>query len=276
MKVRIISSLIALLLLASLYVFPGLPVYIIIFLISALMFYEFLHVTNRKLTVGYYVICFLFTFMYYTNLYLTVGLSIIPAEYLYTINILIMVFFTLTILVASVFHKIKTFEEVTYTIFGFIYTVILFSFILLILKMEKGGLLFVYVWLGGLGCDLWAFIIGRRFGKTKIIKEISPNKTVEGSIGGAVGSIIMISVYTLVINKYFDAQIPWYLLVALYLPCGLFSQWGDWSASYIKRQFNVKDFGKIMPGHGGALDRLDSILFITPSVYLILLIAGLR
>lgn len=276
MKVRIISSLIALLLLASLYIFPGLPVYIIIFLVSALMFYEFLHVTNKKLTVGYYVICCLFTLMYYTNLYLTLGLSIIPAEYLYTINILIMAFFTLTILVASVFHKIKTFEEVTYTIFGFIYTVILFSFILLILKMEKGGLLFVYVWLGALGCDLWAFLIGRRFGKTKIIKDISPNKSLEGSIGGAVGSIIMITAYTLVINRYFDAKIPWYLLVSLYLPCALFSQWGDWSASYIKRQFNVKDFGKIMPGHGGAIDRLDSILFVIPSVYLVLLLAGLR
>ena len=154
MKARIISSLLALLLLVYIYIFPGLPVYILLFFISALMFYEFLHVTNEKLTLGYYIICSLFTLMYYANLYLTIGLSIIPQEYLYTLNILLTVFFALTVLVASMFYKIKTFKEVTYTIFGYIYTVILLSFIILILKMEKGGLLFVYVWLGALGCDL--------------------------------------------------------------------------------------------------------------------------
>ena len=276
MKARIISSLLALLLLVYIYIFPGLPVYILLFFISALMFYEFLHVTNEKLTLGYYIICSLFTLMYYANLYLTIGLSIIPQEYLYTLNILLTVFFALTVLVASMFYKIKTFKEVAYTIFGYIYTVILLSFIILILKMEKGGLLFVYVWLGALGCDLWAFLIGRSFGKIKIIKDVSPNKTVEGSIGGAVGSIVMITTYTIIINLFYDAGIPWYVLVALYVPCGLFSQFGDWCASYIKRQFNVKDFGKIMPGHGGALDRLDSILFILPSVYAVFLLAGLQ
>jgi phosphatidate cytidylyltransferase len=147
--------------------------------------------------------------MYYANLYLTIGLSIIPQEYLYTLNILLTVFFALTVLVASMFYKIKTFKEVAYTIFGYIYTVILLSFIILILKMEKGGLLFVYVWLGALGCDLWAFLIGRSFGKIKIIKDVSPNKTVEGSIGGAVGSIVMITAYTIIINLFYDAGIPW-------------------------------------------------------------------
>jgi phosphatidate cytidylyltransferase len=214
--------------------------------------------------------------MYYANLYLTIGLSIIPKEYLYTLNILLTVFFALTVLVASMFYKIKTFKEVAYTIFGYIYTVVLLSFIVLILEMKNGDFLFVYVWLGALGCDLWAFLIGRSFGKTKIIKDVSPNKTVEGSIGGAIGSILMITGYTIIINRYFYISIPWYILVALFIPCGLFSQFGDWCASYIKRQFNVKDFGKIMPGHGGALDRLDSILFILPSVYAVFLLAGFK
>lgn len=146
------------------------------------------------------------------------------------------------------FYKIKTFREVTYTIFGYIYTVVLLSFVVLILKMEKGGLLFVYVWLGAFGCDIWAFLIGKRFGKTKILNEVSPSKTLEGAIGGAVGSILMITAYTIIINRYFNAEIPWYVLVALYITCGILSQFGDWCASYIKRQFNVKDFGKIMPG----------------------------
>lgn len=276
MKTRVISALLALLILVFIYVFPGLPTYIVLFLISALMFYEFLHVTNEKLTLGYYIICALFTFLYYTNLYLTIGLAIIPQEYLYTLNILLTVFFALTILVASMFYKIKSFREVTYTIFGYIYTVVLLSFVVLILKMQKGAFLFVYVWLGALGCDIWAFLIGRSFGKLKILSEVSPSKTLEGSIGGAVGSILMITAYTIVINRYFNTQIPWYVLIALYIPCGILSQFGDWCASYIKRQFNVKDFGKIMPGHGGALDRLDSILFILPFIYSIFLIAGFK
>ena len=86
----------------------------------------------------------------------------------------------------------------------------------------------------------------------------------------------MITFYTVIIMRFLNAQIPWYVLIALYIPCGLFSQFGDWCASYIKRQFNVKDFGKIMPGHGGALDRLDSILFILPSVYVVFMLTGMK
>ena len=276
MKTRVISALFALSILVFIYVFPGLPTYIVLFLISALMFYEFLHVTNEKVTVGYYIICSLFTLLYYANLYLTIGLSKIHQEYLYTLNILLTVFFALTILSASMFYKIKTFIEVTYTIFCYIYTVVLLSFVVLILKMEIGGLLFVYVWLGAFGCDIWAFLIGKRFGKTKILNEVSPSKTLEGAIGGAVGSILMITAYTIIINRYFNAEIPWYVLVALYITCGILSQFGDWCASYIKRQFNVKDFGKIMPGHGGALDRLDSLLFILPFIYSIFLISEFK
>ncbi|MFA7673368.1 MAG: phosphatidate cytidylyltransferase [Clostridia bacterium] len=262
-------------LLFLLYILPDIPLYIMLFLISAMMFLEFLRVTNEKVTKGYYIICCLFTASYYLNLFLILEVGIIPREYLYTINILLTIFFALTILTASVFYKIKSFKEVSFTIFGYLYTVILFSFITLILNMQNGKLLFVYVWLGALGCDLWAFLIGRKFGKRKIIPEVSPHKTVEGAIGGFVGSVIMITIYTLIINRLCDIYIPWYVLLVLYIPCGIFSQFGDWCASYIKREFNVKDFGTIMPGHGGAIDRLDSILFILPSVYLIFVLAGL-
>jgi phosphatidate cytidylyltransferase len=239
------------------------------------MFLEFLRVTNDRVTKGYYIICCLFTAGYYANLFLILEMKIVPREYLYTINILLTIFFALTILTASVFYKIKSFKEVAFTIFGYLYTVILFSFITLIFDMHNGKLLFVYVWLGALGCDLWAFLIGRKFGKKKIIPEVSPHKTVEGAIGGFVGSVMMITIYTLIINRFCDIYIPWYVLLVLYLPCGILSQFGDWCASYIKREFSVKDFGTIMPGHGGAIDRLDSILFILPSVYLIFVLAGL-
>ncbi len=276
MKARVISGLVALFLLVFVYIFQGLPVYILLFLLSSLMFYEFLNISNKKVTTGYYLICALFTFLYYANLYLTIHLSIIPREYLYTINILIMVFFTLTILTASVFYKIKTLNEVAYAVFGFLYTVILLSFTVLILSMDKGYYLFVYVWLGALGCDIWAFIIGNKYGKRKIIKEVSPNKTVEGAIGGAIGSIIMVTLYTIALNYFFQETIvKWYVLFLLYFPVAILSQFGDWCASFIKREFKAKDFGKIMPGHGGALDRLDSIIFIIPSVYLILSLVGL-
>lgn len=114
-----------------------------------------------------------------------------------------------------------------------------------------------------------AYFVGTFLGKHKLCPEISPKKTVEGAVGGVVGGTIILLAFVVVyqlIMKYnghgFDINYIWVICVGLI--SGILSIIGDLSASLIKRQNNIKDFGKIMPGHGGVLDRFDSVLFVAP------------
>lgn len=110
--------------------------------------------------------------------------------------------------------------------------------------------------------DTFAYLTGRVFGRTPLIPKVSPNKTVEGSIGGIVGCVAVSVVYALIVNPSF-----WYKAIFLGLLGSFIAQVGDLVASKIKRQFGIKDFGWIMPGHGGVLDRCDSLIMTTPFVY---------
>jgi phosphatidate cytidylyltransferase len=125
---------------------------------------------------------------------------------------------------------------------------------------------FVFGWV----TDTFAYFTGRLFGKHKLIPAVSPKKTVEGAIGGAVCCAIVSVVYGFVIGKCFDGVAPNYIVLAL---CGLIiavvSQIGDLVMSAIKRQYGIKDYGKLLPGHGGLLDRFDSCMAVTVVLALI-------
>ncbi|MBR7181275.1 MAG: phosphatidate cytidylyltransferase [Clostridia bacterium] len=111
--------------------------------------------------------------------------------------------------------------------------------------------------------DIFAYFTGRLFGKHKLLPEVSPKKTVEGAIGGAVFCALGVMLYGLVANLAFDLQ-PNYLLLAIVgLMISVVSQIGDLVLSAVKREFGVKDFGWMLPGHGGLLDRFDSSMAVT-------------
>ena len=122
-------------------------------------------------------------------------------------------------------------------------------------------------------CDTCAYFTGMRFGKHKLAPQISPKKTVEGAIGGMLGCTLLMLLlacgYAAVMAKMGVYIHMNYIAIALATPFfALAGMLGDLSASVIKRQFNVKDYGTIMPGHGGILDRFDSVLFTLPCVYI--------
>lgn len=134
---------------------------------------------------------------------------------------------------------------------------------LLIGRESENWLLFLYLTLAvPIGCDTLALFIGKAFGKHKLIPAVSPNKTVEGAWGGVLGGMIGAFLVWLIAGVFLKKTVPalWIFLI-LGLFGAVFSEVGDLVGSYIKRVFSVKDFGKIFPGHGGMLDRLDSILF---------------
>ena len=177
--------------------------------------------------------------------------------------------------IALLFFKViitemKTnFVDIAITGFGIIYIIGFIMFIPLIYMSEHGKLLIWYLAISAWGTDTFAYLVGIKFGKHKLT-PISPKKSIEGSIGGIVGSTLIAIIYTYFINKICNAGISYLEITGIAVVLSVLSQIGDLAASSIKRYEDIKDFGKIIPGHGGMLDRIDSILFIAPFAYFLL------
>lgn len=131
---------------------------------------------------------------------------------------------------------------------------------------------FVLIWAN----DTFAYLIGKRFGKNKLLERVSPKKTIEGFLGGLLGALVTSIFVFLIINKTLTEQPIYKLWVWLILAViiSVFGTIGDLIQSKLKRQAGVKDSGIIMPGHGGMYDRLDSIIYASPFVYAFLLIVN--
>lgn len=120
------------------------------------------------------------------------------------------------------------------------------------------------------GCDTCAFHIGRKLGKRKLAPLISPKKTVEGAIGGVAGVLVLMVIYGLVMQYGFGLHVNYPYLTLYGLIGAAVAQLGDLSMSFVKREFGLKDFGAILPGHGGIMDRFDSLLFAAPAIELLM------
>lgn len=197
-------------------------------------------------------------------------IHIIPIKYVGIVE-----FLTIPVLVAVLFFQVivtnmKTnFSDIAYTFMGICYIVFCMLSIALVRGMENGVLLIWYLILAGWGTDVFAYLIGKNFGKHKF-SDVSPKKSIEGCIGGAVGAIILIMLYTFLINKYTDLNYSYLLTSIIGLILSILGQLGDFAASAIKRYVGVKDYSNIIPGHGGMMDRIDSLLFIAPFAYILL------
>lgn len=132
----------------------------------------------------------------------------------------------------------------------------------------KYGFLFVILAL----CSAWvadtgAYFTGTFLGKHRLCPEISPKKTVEGFIGGIVTTVLLFFVFSLIYGGIADAKVQYFGVILIAAVCAVISVLGDLTASILKRQCGIKDFGNIMPGHGGVMDRFDSVLFTLPAFY---------
>jgi phosphatidate cytidylyltransferase len=175
-------------------------------------------------------------------------------------------------------HKTLSIEKLCYMIAVTILATLSLTCIVTLRSLsDVHGVCYVVLCLAGawLG-DAGAFFAGKRFGKHKLAPEISPKKTVEGAVGGVITVCIVFVIYSfcyaMFMTKFMNTTVlPNYLLIAIIgLACGALGIVGDLSASVIKRQTGIKDFGNIMPGHGGLMDRFDSVLFVAPFMSLVL------
>lgn len=157
------------------------------------------------------------------------------------------------------------FAEVAEVFTGVLYITLSFASLSLLRQTPEGGYLYLLVFFGAWVTDTFAYFTGRFFGKHKLNPVISPKKTVEGSIGGILFCMISFVLFGIVMQFgkwHFTVHYPLLLLSGLL--CSVVSQVGDLITSLIKREHGVKDYGKIFPGHGGVLDRFDSVLAISP------------
>ena len=124
------------------------------------------------------------------------------------------------------------------------------------------------IFIGSWGSDTCAYLVGCAIGKHKIVPKLSPKKSLEGCIGGILGSALLGAVYALVFTKQLTLFAnPVVACAVIGAASSVLSQLGDWAASAIKRNYDIKDYGKLIPGHGGIMDRFDSVIFTAPLVY---------
>jgi phosphatidate cytidylyltransferase len=203
------------------------------------------------------------------------GLSIGITVYFYD-DRFISVIFLGGILIPGLFQLVrcrfdKALENLSSFLFGLIYVALFFSFLILIrefphkygLEYRMGGLWIIFLFLCTWCSDILSYFIGTPFGKHKILPQVSPNKSWEGSFGGISGALLA----AFISKSIFFNEVSLFHLLSLAVLISIFGQIGDFVESSFKRQVSLKDSSSIIPGHGGILDRFDSLLFSAPLVY---------
>lgn len=177
-------------------------------------------------------------------------------------------------------HRKLTFQHLALLVMALIYIPYFLSHIIYIRRLELGNIYIWLVFLGAFMTDSCAYFTGKAIGGRKLCPHISPKKTVAGAIGGVVGCGLSFILFGIIVNLCFSSalggsQLNLWLLFLLGLIAAVVSEIGDLVASIIKRQYNIKDFGTLLPGHGGILDRCDSIILVAPTIFLFLMKFGI-
>ena len=184
----------------------------------------------------------------------------------------------ITILVAFMFLYVFAFpryraEQIMCAFFCTAYAPVMLSFIYLVRSLPYGvytvWMIFISSWI----CDTCAYVVGMLIGKHKLAPVLSPKKSIEGAVGGIAGSALVGAAYAyfLVERVIEQQQITW-IFVLISAVGAVISQVGDLAASAIKRNHEIKDYGKLIPGHGGVMDRFDSVIFTAPMIYFLALL----
>lgn len=161
-----------------------------------------------------------------------------------------------------------TTEQIAITFLGLFYVNIMLSYIYQVRMLEDGALIVWLIFIGAWGSDTCAYCVGMLFGKHKIAPKLSPKKSLEGCIGGVVGAALLGMGYAAIIqNRLVGIENPLFVFAVIGAASSVIAQIGDLAASAIKRNHDIKDYGTLIPGHGGILDRFDSIIFTAPIVY---------
>lgn len=259
MKQRVISAIIALAIVIPLLFLGGIYFNALAFALGILSLREIINARKRIPKYMEYISYLLFTILYVNNFYL------IDVTYYLDYKILVLVLLVL-LLPLVIYHdnKIYNIEDVFYLVGSIMFISIAYN--VTVNLREENLLIIFYIMLVTIITDTFAFFGGCKYGKHKLVPSISPKKSIEGLVIGTVVGTAMASAFYIL----FIGNANPYLVVAFTLLLSLIGQFGDLIFSSIKRNYEIKDFSNIMPGHGGILDRLDSIILVVLAyVYII-------
>lgn len=172
----------------------------------------------------------------------------------------------------GVFNVTKPFEAAPQFLTTVIYVSGAVISIVAIASLPNGGLILPFVFLGSWLTDTFAYLCGTFFGRHKLIPRVSPKKTVEGSVGAVIFTVVSFAAYGVAVAGVTGLTVNYAALIVTGLLLSAVSQIGDLNASFIKRTYGVKDYGNIFPGHGGMFDRFDSVMAVSPVIYIAALI----
>jgi len=200
---------------------------------------------------------------------------LVPVLFRYVSNeaiTLIVIAYLFYLLYAAVFaRKQNTTNDIALCFFATVFVTISFTSIIIARELPHGNIIYLMIFIGAWSTDTFSYFAGRLFGRHKLIPDVSPNKTVEGAIGGVAFCSLAFVLYGFVIARINNIKAePDYLLLALAgVATAVVAILGDLSMSAIKRNYGIKDFGVIFPGHGGILDRCDSVMAVAPVIMII-------
>ena len=251
MRTRVIAGLLLVPLL-MLIILGGTPLYIGEAIIIAIALNEFYKAFEEKDIKPLYYIGYIFSIYLLIKNYLKLSIS-----YTYTL-----IFILFLIAIIPILTLRRNIMDIVVTFFGIFYVGVLIDFIVLTMDGFVDGKKLVWlIFIIAFMTDTFAYFAGYLFGKHKLIPEVSPKKTIEGSIGGILGSTIC----CLIFGYIFKLDIV--MMIVIGSIGSIIAQIGDLFASSIKRYVGIKDYGNLIPGHGGILDRFDSVILVAPFVY---------
>ena len=258
MKERIISGAVLVVLMFALGLAGGNILLFAMLLISLRGMFELYRVFGIHLKpVG--VLGYIFCVLYYLNLGFADNRFFIPIAVLFLIALL-----TCYVITFPKYHA----DQILVTYFGFFYVDVMLSYIYRTRMLENGiyivWLIFLCSWIS----DTCAYFTGVAFGKHQMAPKLSPKKSVEGAIGGIMGSTLLTALYVYLLRNTMQITTREILLFGLFAGIGaVISMIGDLAASAIKRNYDIKDYGRLIPGHGGILDRFDSVIITAPMIF---------
>jgi len=278
MKERVISGVVIAALIVGAGLLGGYPLAVLIMVCSMIGFQELARATavlqsEEKVNIlsGFVLVM---TAVYYAGLMAfqarwgSVPDQLVLASDFFTTVIIIAAFLGIMTVYVLTFPKFRS-EQVMAAFFSFVYAPILMAFVYRSRTLPYGLFMYALIFVCSSVCDTCALAAGMMFGKHKMAPVLSPKKTIEGAVGGLLGSAVCSVILAYILRSIYpeaDYRIQ-FLIIGV---CGaMISMIGDLAASAIKRNHNIKDYGNLIPGHGGIMDRFDSIIFTAPLIYIL-------